>query len=328
MGRVRVGLIGAGVMGRIHARCLSRQVDGGDLVAVADLDHGKAARCVDEFGGSGAFADYGAMLAEAAIDAVVICTPGQTHAQVIEAAANAGKHIFCEKPIDWDLGAVDRALAAVERAGVKLQVGFQRRFDREFLRARAAIVSGAIGRPHILHLISRDPASPHSGPKGEGDLYFDSTIHDLDMVRFLTGEEVESVISFGAAMGLAEEGEGDDPDTAITLLRLVGGAIASIDNSRRSSDYDQRAEIFGHGGVVRVENLPAEAQSGTHGVLPFFAKRYGDSYTAELRSWLECVGADKQPEVTGSDGRAALVLALAALRSYREGRPVSVSETG
>jgi len=328
MDRERVGLIGAGVMGRIHARCLSRQIDGAYLVAVADLDQQKASRCAEEFGASGAHAGYSEMLANTAIDAVVICTPGNTHAKIIEAAAKAGKHIFCEKPIDWDLSAVDRALAAVKRAGVKLQVGFQRRFDGEFQRVREAVASGAVGRPHILHLISRDPASPYAGPKGEGDLYFDSTIHDLDMVRFLTGEEAESVMSFGAAMGLAEEGEGDDPDTAITLLRLMSGAIASIDNNRRSSDYDQRAEIFGPDGVVRVENQPVEARPGAHDDLPFFAQRYGDSYAAEFSSWVECVGADKQPEVTGSDGPAALVLALAALRSYREGGPVAIGEIG
>ena len=328
MDRVRIGLIGAGVMGHIHARCLSSHVDRADLVAVADLDLGKASGCAEEFGVSGAYAGYREMLADASIDAVVICTPGNTHAEIIDAAANAGKHIFCEKPIDWDLAAVDRALAAVERAGVKLQVGFQRRFDGEFQRVRETVVSGAVGRPHILHLISRDPTSPYAGPKREGDLYFDSAIHDLDMVRYLTGEEVESVVSFGAAVGLAEEGAGDDPDTAVTLLRLKSGAIASIDNSRRSSHYDQRAEVFGPGDVVCVENQPAESRPETDDDMPFFAYRYWDSYVSELSAFVDCVRGDRQPEVTGSDGRAALVLALAALKSYREGRPVTVSEAG
>jgi myo-inositol 2-dehydrogenase/D-chiro-inositol 1-dehydrogenase len=258
----------------------------------------------------------------------VISTPGDTHAEIMEAAANAGKHIFCEKPIDWDLAAVDRALAAVDRAGVKLQIGFCRRFDAEFRRAREAVVSGKIGRPQILHLISRDPASPYAGPKGEGDLYFDSTIHDLDMARFLTGEEVESVVSIGAAMALAEEGAGDDPDTAVTLLRLKSGAIASIDNSRRSSEYDQRAEVFGPGGIVCVENRDASEERMVGDDVPFFARRYWDSYVAELSAFVESVRDDRQPEVAGSDGRAALVLAQAALRSYREGRPVTVDDIG
>ena len=325
MDRVQIGLIGAGVMGHIHARSLARDVDRAALVAVADLDLRKASGCAEEFGVSGAYAGYGEMLADPSIDAVVICTPGNTHAEIIGAAANAGKHIICEKPIDWDLASVDRALAAVERAGVKLQVGFQRRFDVEFLRVREVVVSGKVGRPHILHLTSRDPASPYAGPKREGDLYFDSTIHDLDMARFLTSEEVESVVSFGAAMGLAEEGAGDDPDTAVTLLRLKSGAIASIDNSRRSSHYDQRAEVFGPGGVVCVENQP-DPPPKTDDDAPFFAQRYGDSYVAEMRAFVESVLSSGQPEVTGSDGRAALVLALAALRSYREGRAVAVSE--
>jgi len=323
---LRIGLIGAGVMGRIHARCLSRHVEGGGLTAVADLDREKAARCVEEFGAEAVCADHRELLVDARVDAVLVCTPGNTHAEIIEAAAKAGKHIFCEKPIDWDLAAVDRALEAVARTGVKLQIGFCRRFDAEFRRAREAVVSGAIGRPQILHLISRDPASPYAGPKGEGDLYFDSTIHDLDMVRFLTGEDVESVFSFGAAM--TDEGAGRDLDTALTLLRLKSGAVASIDNSRRSSEYDQRAEVFGPDGVVCVENQTAVGQPVTDDDLPFFGHRYWDSYVAELTAFLECVRSDRQPEVSGNDGRAALVLALAVFRSYRQRRPVSVSEIG
>ena len=150
----------------------------------------------------------------------MICIPGNTHAEVIEAAARAGKHIFCEKPIDWDLAAADRALHAVERAEVNLQIGFNRRFDRAFLDAREAVKRGDIGRSHIVHLISRDPARPYGGPKARGDLYFDSTIHELDMVRFLIGEEVESVVSYGMSSGAREAGIGEDPDTAITLLWL------------------------------------------------------------------------------------------------------------
>jgi myo-inositol 2-dehydrogenase/D-chiro-inositol 1-dehydrogenase len=323
--RVQIGLIGAGVMGHIHARSISSHLDGAALVAVADLDPGKASGCAEEFGVSRAYTGYREMVADPSIDAVVICTPGNTHAEIIEAAANAEKHIFCEKPIDWDLAVVDRALKAVERAGVKLQVGFQRRFDGEFQRVREVVDSGEIGRPQILRLISRDPASPYAGPKREGDLYFDTTIHDLDMARFLTGEEVESVVSFGAAMGLAEEGAGDDPDTAVTLLRLTSGAIASIDNSRRSNHYDQRVEVFGPGGVACVENQ-LDPPAKTDDDAPFFAQRYRDSYVAEMRAFVACVLNNRQPGVTGNDGRAALVLALAALRSYREGRAVAVSE--
>ena len=215
----------------------------------------------------------------------------------------------------------------MERAKVKLQVGFQRRFDAAFRQARESVLAGTIGRPQILHLISRDPAQPYTRPRAVGDLYFDSTIHDLDMVRFLTGEDVQSVVSFGAALGLAEEGLGDDPDSALTLLRLNNGAIASIDNSRRSSDYDQRAEVFGPGGVVCIENQPGVEQPAADD-LPFFAERYWDAYVAELTAWVECVRTGAEPEVNGHDGRAALVLALSALRSYQENRPVAVSEIG
>src|SRR5438132_4501312 len=320
MGGVRIGLIGAGVMGRIHARCLSRHVANGELCAVADLDSEKANGCAEEFGADAVYGDHLALLADASLDAVLACTPGNTHASVIEAAARAGKHIFCEKPIDWDLMAADRALGVVERAGVKLQIGFNRRFDPAFRAARQAIKRGDIGRPQIVHLISRDPALPYTGPKAPGDLYFDSAMHDLDMVRFMIGAEAESVMSYGSAMAAREHGVGEDPDTAMTLLRLKGGTIASIDNSRRSVVYDQRAEVFGPQGTVCVPNQPIDKGSAD-GELPFFAHRYLDAYIAELNAFVESVRKDSEPLVTGNDGRAALVLAIAAFRSYVEGRP-------
>jgi myo-inositol 2-dehydrogenase / D-chiro-inositol 1-dehydrogenase len=324
---VRIGLIGAGVMGRIHARCLSSYVANAQVAAVADLDHEKAQQCAHEFGVDATYNDHLELLADRSIDAVLICTPGNTHGTVIEAAARAGKRIFCEKPLDWDLAAADRALAAVEQAGVKLQIGFQRRFDRDFARVRAAVASGATGRPLIVHLVSRDPARPLADPKAPGDLYFDSTIHDLDMVRYLTGDEVEAVHSVGRPTAVDEGGEGEDPDTAVTLLRLAGGTVASIDNSRRSTMYDQRAELFGTGATVRVDNRPLE-EPRDDADIPFFALRYWDSYVSELNAFVESMRSNGEPQVTGYDGRAALVLATAAFRSRVEGRPVAVSEIG
>ncbi len=210
---------------------------------------------------------------------------------------------------------------------MKLQIGFNRRFDRAFLVVREAIERGDIGSPHIVHLISRDLARPYSGPKAPGDLYFDSTIHDLDMVRFLTGDEAESVVSYGSSMGAQEDGVGEDPDTAITLLNLKSGTIASIDNSRRSLVYDQRAEVFGPQGIVCVGN-PKIDELDADDDLPFFAPRYRDSYGAELIAFVECVRDDSEPLVIGDDGRAALVLAIAAFRAYEEERPILVSEIG
>jgi myo-inositol 2-dehydrogenase/D-chiro-inositol 1-dehydrogenase len=324
MERVRIGLIGAGVMGRIHARCLSGEVEAAELAAVADLDGSKAARCAEEFGAEAVYPDHAALLADDSIDAVVVCTPGKTHAAIIEAAADAGKHVFCEKPIDWDLDAADRALEVVEQAEVKIQIGFQRRFDPAFRRAKEAIEQGGVGRPHILHLISRDPTCPYSGPKAAGDLYFDSTVHDLDVVRFLTGDEVTIVYSLGAATAVEEGGQGEDPDTAVTVLRTASGATAVIDNSRRSREYDQRVEVFGPGGMICVDNQPLAPESD----LPFFAHRYLDAYAHELGAFFDCVRTGKEPSPSGRDGRAALMLATAAFRSYREGRLVSVSEIG
>jgi myo-inositol 2-dehydrogenase/D-chiro-inositol 1-dehydrogenase len=325
MERVRIGLIGAGVMGRIHARCLSQHVESAHLIAVADMDGAKAAQFAEEFGAEAVYTDPSALLADGSIAAVVVCTPANTHAAIIEAAADAGRHILCEKPLDWDLSAADRALQAVERAGVILQMGFQRRFDPAFMRARDQISLGRAGPIDIVSVVSRDPPLPYTGPKPGGDLYFETTIHDLDMLRFLTGEEAESVVSFGTAWRLAEEGAGEDPDTALTLLRLQSGALAVIDNSRRSNVYDQRAEIFGPRGVVKVENEPGASDASD---LPFFGRRYWQAYLAELNAFVECVRTGAGPAVTGADGRAALVLAIAAYDSFREGRPVSVNEIG
>ena len=252
--------------------------------------------------------DDASLLADRSIDAVLICTPGNTHADLIEAAAQAGKHVFCEKPIDWDLLAADRALTAVERAGVKLQIGFNRRFDPAFLDAREAIKQGEIGRPHIVHLVSRDPARPYGGPKAPGDLYFDSTIHDLDMVRFLTGDEVESVYSLGRATAIDEGGQGEQERNQAPLPL-------------------HPPEVFGPNGIVCVTNQPID-EGLADDELPFFAHRYLDAYIAELDAFVESVRNNSEPLVIGNDGRAALVLAIAAFRSYVEGRPVLVSEVG
>lgn len=328
---VRVGLIGAGAIGRLHARHLASRVPGAELVAVADVDLAAAQGCATEHGTSRVVQNYGELVADPAVDAVVIASPGYVHAEQIEAAAAAGKHIFTEKPLDCDLAKIDRALAAVARAGVTLQVGFNRRFDVNFRQARDAIVAGAIGRPYLLHIASRDPLLPpahdHDIP---GWMFFDTTVHDFDMARHLIGDEVTEV----RALAGAYVHDGGAVDTALITLRFAGGALATIDNSQAAYGYDQRLEVLGSEGGVSVGNdlghrVALSDKSGVHDAGPrtFFAERYAESYVAELAAFIDCVLDGGEPLVTGADGRAAVVLALAAQRSHLDGgRPVAVSE--
>ena len=330
MDRLKVAVIGTGVIGRLHAQHLSSRIRAARLAAICDTDPAAIAECLRACNVEAlpVFDDYLRLLSDPVIDAVLICTPGEIHGEVIEAAAAAGKHIFCEKPIDYDLARADRALAAVERAGVKLQIGFNRRFDANFRHVKEVISTGAIGRLHTLHIVSRDPVQDED--ESLADLFLDTTIHDLDMARFVTGSEVTSIYAIGGHMG--EPNSGDAPDTAVITLRFANGVIATIENSRRSVyGYDQRLEVFGSEGAISIGNeRPHQAiVSSRDGVLSspplaFFRERYADSYVAEMSAFAQCVIEDSEPLVMGRDGRAALVLTLAARRAYLEGRSIAL----
>jgi myo-inositol 2-dehydrogenase / D-chiro-inositol 1-dehydrogenase len=332
---LNVGVIGAGRIGRLHAENLARHVPAARLSIVADPFEDAAERCVREVGIGRAVLDYRAVLDEAQVDAVVICSSTDTHAQIIEQAAEAGKHVFCEKPIALSLGTIDRALAAVERAGVKLQVGFNRRFDASFRRARQAVEQGEIGHPWLLHLISRDPAPPPLDyVKVSGGMFLDMTIHDFDMARYLIGSEVEELYARAAVLVDEQIGAAGDVDTAVILLQFANGVIGTIDNSRRAVyGYDQRAEIFGSGGMVSTANaFPNSATISTDQhirrdlPLHFFLERYRDSYVAELAAFAAAVIHDRPTPVSGLDGRIPIVMGLAAHRSFVEHRPVRLDE--
>jgi len=332
---LRLGLIGAGRIGQVHAATITQRVTTATLVAVADVNRAAAQACADQHCVPKATDDPYELLGDPEIEAVLICSSTDTHAPFIEAAARAGKHIFCEKPIALDLDATVHALGAVERAGVKLQVGFNRRFDANFARARRAVESGEIGEPHILHLISRDPAPPPVDyVKVSGGLFLDMTIHDFDMARYLIGSEVEEVHALGAACVDPAIGEVGDADTAVILLRFANGVFGTIDNSRRAAyGYDQRAEIFGSRGAVSVlNNYPNNAVLSTgHAVyrdlpLNFFMQRYVESYQREIEAFVRAIVEDTAVAVSGHDGWAALAIGIAARRSWQEGRPVRVNE--
>ncbi|HEO72426.1 MAG TPA: inositol 2-dehydrogenase, partial [Candidatus Hydrogenedentes bacterium] len=282
-----------------------------------------------------AVSDHRALLDDPAIDAIVICSSTDTHARFVEDAAAAGKHIFCEKPIDQDLATIDRALGAVREAGVKLQVGFNRRFDTNFARVRQAVASGEIGEPHLLHIISRDPAPPPLAYiKVSGGIFLDMTIHDFDMAQFLIGDEVDEIHTAAGVMVDPAIGEAGDLDTALITLRFANGVLGVIDNSRRAVyGYDQRAEVLGSKGAVSTaNNFPNSAViSGPDAVrrdlpLNFFIERYTESFIAEMNAFIDAVASGGPVPVTGEDARVPVVMAIAARKSHDEHRPVRLCE--
>ncbi len=332
---LRFGLIGAGRIGPVHAATLAYHVPQASLVAVADLKPQLAQSLAARFGVPRVLASGAEIIADPEIDAVAICSSTDTHADLIVAAAAAGKHIFCEKPISLSLSEIDRALAAVAKAGVKLQVGFNRRFDSNFLRVRQAVASGEIGTPNIFHIVSRDPFPPPlSYLRPSGGIFLDMMVHDFDMARFLLGDEVEEVYAQGAVLvdpGFAAE---DDFDTALVMLRFRSGAIGTIDNSRKSTfGYDQRVEVLGSKGKIAVENrypnqviISGEKMVYSDPPYNFFMQRYPDSFAAEVAAFTQSVLEDKPVAVTGEDSRVPVVMALAAGKSSREHRPVRLDE--
>lgn len=332
---VNIGLIGAGRIGKVHAQNLAYRVPGARLAGVADVDLEAARECAAAAGCALAISDYRVLLDDKNVQAVAVCTSTNTHAQIIEEAAAAGKHVFSEKPLDLDLRRIDQVLAAVKRAGVKLQVGFNRRFDSNFSRVREIVRSGKLGRPHLLRITSRDPQPPPIAyVKVSGGLFLDMTIHDLDMSRFLLGEEVTEIYAAAAVLVDPEIGKVGDVDTAVLTLRYQSGAIGTIDNSRRAVyGYDQRVEVFGEKGMVCVSNKKPDSAEwsladGIHSSLPlfFFLERYNDSYIAEMRAFVTSIANDKDPLVQGIDGRIPVAMAYAAQKSVREQRPVKLSE--
>jgi len=334
---VQIGLIGVGRIGRLHAEHLSCRLPGARLVMVNDVNEAAARECAQRFGVPEWNADYRKVIAHPQIQAVVICSPTDTHAAMIEAAAASGKHVFCEKPIDADLGRIDRTLKAVEQAKVLLQVGFNRRFDPNFRRVRQAVASGEIGTPHQVRITSRDPAPPPlEYVVKSGGIFLDMTIHDFDMARFLVGDEVEEVYATGSARVDPAIGKAGDLDTAVALLKFRGGVVGLIENCRQAVyGYDQRVEVFGSGGsIVADNNYPntamVQAKTAIYRDLPlnFFMERYLESYLVEMSEFLEAVRAGGPSPVSGAEARVPVVMAYAASRSVKENRPVRLAEIG
>ncbi len=333
--RVRIGVIGAGRIGRLHLENLVYRIPEAEVVAVSDVMIAAAEKSAAALGIGRVEKDYHRLLTDKDIDAVLICSSTDTHARIIVEAAAEKKHIFCEKPIALDLPTIDKALDAVKAAGVKLQLGFNRRFDSNNLRLVKLIREGKIGDVHVLRITSRDPAPPPiEYVKVSGGLFLDMMIHDFDMARYLVGSEVEEVFTLAAVRVDPAIGKAGDVDTAIVSLRFANGVIGTIDNSRKAVyGYDQRAEVFGSKGMVQAENKTPTSTlvSGVDGVvadlpLYFFLERYSDSYALEMREFVKCVAEGGQPPATGIDGKLSVKIGMAARRSYDEHRPVKVSE--
>ena len=332
--RVRIGVIGTGTLGMHHCHTLALLTPEAELVVVADYRN-KAARAAAAVGSETSIAtDYRAILDDRSIQAVVITTPNDTHAQLVREAAEAGKDIFCEKPLALDMAGADSALTAVASNSVKLQIGFQRRFDRAYREARNALLAGDLGSIELIVGTTRDPAPPPAAYlERSGSLFVDLAIHDYDALRFLTGLEVTSV--FATAATLIQEDTPAQPmsDTAVTSLCMENGALATITNSRRSNyGYDVRIEVSGSKGrLVLGEERWTAVRSYTetdvsHDFVGSYWELFAAAYVAELRHFVQCVAEDKEPEVTGEDGRKALQIALLAERSSQEGRSLSIDE--
>jgi len=330
---LKMGIIGGGRIGKVHGANLTTRVAGVEVKVLADpyadekLESWAAGQGINRV-----TKDYKKILADPDIDAVLICSPTDTHAAISQEAARAGKHVFCEKPLDQDPGVIRETLKVVREAGVVFQIGFNRRFDHNFRALRDKVAGGSVGDVHLLRITSRDPEPPPASyVRVSGGLFLDMAIHDFDMARFLTGSEVVKVHAAGAVLVDPAIGREGDIDTAVTTLWFENGALGVIDNSRKAVyGYDQRAEVFGSGGCAESYNdAPSTVVfSDAEGVksekpLFFFLERYAESFAEELRDFVKAVneGAD----VPGGDAALKSVLiALAAKKSLETGGPVEV----
>ena len=329
---IRFGLLGAGRIGKVHAKAVTGDANA-KLVAVADAMAPAAQAIADQYGCD--VRTIEAIEAAKDIDAVVICTPTDTHADLIERFVKAGKAVFCEKPIDLSLARVKQCLEVVRAHKGTLMVGFNRRFDPHFRAVRAEIDKGTVGEVEMVVITSRDPgAPPVEYIKRSGGIFRDMTIHDFDMARFLLGEEISEVVATAAVLVDPAIGKAGDFDSVQVLLKTASGRQAMISNSRRATyGYDQRIEVHGSKGAVSAENqrpVSIEVATGAGYTRPplhdFFMTRYTEAYAAEIATFIAALGGKGAAEPSGEDGLIALALADAAVKSVAEGRVVKMSE--
>ena len=329
-----VGLVGAGRMGAFHARTLARRLPGVRLAAVADPAPGTARALADELGCSTALTDIDGLFADPGVDAVVIATPARAHADLVVAAARAGKAVYCEKPMAVSLADADRAIDAAREAGVQLQVGFNRRYDTGFRAARDSIDAGAVGTPQLLRSLTRDPklTAPERIP--QWTIFLETLIHDFDTLRFLNpGAEPVEVSAMADALIRPDLRDQGLLDTAVVTVRFDNGALATAEASFQAVyGYDVRGEVLGSGGMltmgdVRRTHLTSYGPDGIRAdCVTYDQDLFHNAYVAELADFTDSVRTGRAPAVTGEDARAALAVALAAVRSVTTGRPVRLDE--
>ena len=332
--KLRIGVIGAGRIGKLHSNNLATRVPNAELAAISDVYEPAAKELAEKLGVPNYYNDYHKILEDPTIDAVFICSSTDTHSPISIEAAKAGKHIFCEKPIDHDLDKIKAVLEEVKKAGVKYQVGFNRRFDRNFKPVHEVVQSGGIGDVQIVKVTSRDPeAPPLSYVKVSGGIFVDMTIHDFDMVRYLSGSEVEEVSAVGACLVNPEIGQAGDVDTCIITLKFANGALGVIDNSRQAVyGYDQRIEVFGSKGCITADNETPNnttlyTADGVQKEKPlwFFLERYNDAFIAEENSFVDACLNGTDTVVGAFDGLQPVLIAIAAKESCEKGGvPVKV----
>ena len=333
MKKVNIAIFGVGRIGKIHLKNLLR-FPGVSVVAVADT-HYPAEEFKKEFKDVFFSSNPDEVLAMPEVEAVLICTPTSSHAPMIELSLKSGKHIFCEKPVDLSLERTKALVDMANQSNVKLMLGFNRRFDPDFLQARRSIEAGRIGDIQIIKITSRDPGLPPLDYiKNSGGLFMDMAIHDFDMARYMMGKEVKEVYSRGLVLVDKQVGEVGDVDTALTTLIFEDDTYAVIDNSRKAIyGYDQRLEVFGNKGMIQVDNNQHNRNvisdaDGIHHSLPldFFMDRYAASYLNEIQFFVDALSKNEPIPVGGNDGLKATIIAVAAKKSVLEGRPVAISE--
>jgi inositol 2-dehydrogenase len=336
MAKINLGVIGLGRMGQVYALHAAHQIEAARLVAIADARREVADAFAARIGGASTYTDVAALLAHPGLDAVIVATPTSTHRDVVLACAEAGKAIFCEKPTALTLTATDEMIAAVEKAGVLFQVGFMRRFDSGYAEAKRQIDAGVIGQPVAVRSIGRDAGRTsleYADPNVSGGLIIDMGIHDIDLVRWYIGVEVERVHTEVASLVFPELQSVGDVDYAMINLRFANGALGNIEVSRAAVyGYDIQTEIVGSQGTLKVGYLQhtpvlVTTKAGVqHDIVPHFPQRFGPAYTRQIEHFVHCLTMGSAPLITTHDARAALQVGIAATRSQHEGRVVYVDE--
>lgn len=336
---VGIGVVGLGRMGQVYANHVARQVEGARLVAVADSQADVARTFAERTADVRAYADYRDLLGDPAVEAVIVATPTSTHRDVVIAAAEADKAIFCEKPMALTLEATDAMIAALEKAGVMFQVGFMRRFDKGYMAAKQKIEAGVIGTPVTIRSISRDPhrtSLEFANPTRSGGLIVDMNIHDVDVARWLMDDEIVRVYAEAGALVYPELADVGDVDNAMICARFARGGLGNFEASRNAVyGYDIQCEILGSAGALRVGYLQETPlltltkEGGVqHDVVPHFPQRFGPAYAAQIEHFAACLQSGEPPRVGYRDAREALRAVLAATVSQHEGRPVAFTEIG